>query len=79
MSANTQVPLVVMIFPQKDFRDFFFCFSSPFGKYFLYPQVEKKVFALSFVYLNSRPVILTALPAVMVASSLGAVKPGLGF
>lgn len=29
---------------------------------------KKKVFALSFVYFNSWPVILTALPAVMVAS-----------
>lgn len=29
---------------------------------------EKKVSALSFVYFNSWPVILTALPAVMVAS-----------
>ena len=29
---------------------------------------RKKLFALSFVYFNSWPVILTALPAVMVAS-----------
>lgn len=40
--------------------------SRVFKKYFLCPR--KKLFAISFVYFNSWPVILTALPAVMVVS-----------
>lgn len=57
---------------KDDLQKFFFLLLFFCEKYFLCPQEEggrkKKVSALSFVYFNSWPVILTALPAVMVAS-----------